>query len=386
MKKVKFGTIAKIFNGYAFKSTDYTDSGHQVIRITNVQKGYISNSNPKYIELENRLLERFTLKSGDILVSLTGNVGRAGIVSEANLPAVLNQRVGKVVIKSDEVYPDYIFQFLNSNMTENSLIRKSKGLAQKNIGSSDIEDLDVPLPSLDKQTRIVESINKANNLLEKRKESIKLLDKYMESLFIDMFGSPVINPMNWPTKRFEELGTLDRGKSKHRPRNAPELLGGDHPLIQTGDVAKADTYIENFNATYSDIGLRQSKKWPKGTLCITIAANIAKTGILKFDACFPDSVVGFTANTSKTNSEFIHYWMSFFQKILEESAPESAQKNINLRILRELPVITPPIELQNKFKEKADESEKLKKDMLKQRQQLDDQFHGLMQKAFASYR
>ena len=85
-------------------------------------------------------------------------------------------------------------------------------------------------------------------------------------------------------------------------------------------------------------------------MCITIAANIAKTGILSFDACFPDSIVGFNANEN-TNNIFIHFWFSFLQEILEAQAPASAQKNINLRILSELKVIVPPIELQNEFAE-----------------------------------
>jgi len=88
--------------------------------------------------------------------------------------------------------------------------------------------------------------------------------------------------------------------------------------------------------------------WPKGTLCITIAANIAQTSILTFDACFPDSVVGFISR-NMTNELFIHYWFSFFQKILDEQAPQVAQKNINLKILSELNVIVPPLSLQNRF-------------------------------------
>ncbi len=149
--------------------------------------------------------------------------------------------------------------------------------------------------------------------------------------------------------KFSEVGTLDRGKSKHRPRNAPELLGGIHPLIQTGDVANSGGYITEYFSTYSDIGLAQSKMWKKGTLCITIAANIAKTGILTFDACFPDSVVGFQPN-QHVEVEFIQHWLGFLQKQLEETAPEVAQKNINLAILRDLDVIIPDKALQMKFK------------------------------------
>lgn len=124
------------------------------------------------------------------------------------------------------------------------------------------------------------------------------------SQFIEMFGDPVINSKGWEKKKLNELGELSRGKSKHRPRNAPELLGGQYPLVQTGDIASVSIYLKVYTQTYSELGLKKSKMWDKGTLCITIAANIAKTSILTFDAYFPDSVVAFIPN-DKTNSMFI---------------------------------------------------------------------------------
>ncbi|MGI6501655.1 MAG: restriction endonuclease subunit S [Anaerostipes sp.] len=163
-----------------------------------------------------------------------------------------------------------------------------------------------------------------------------------------MFGDPVSNPKGLIEKTLPELGEFGRGVSKHRPRNEESLLGGPYPLIQTGDVANSSLYITEYHSTYSELGLQQSKMWDAGTLCITIAANIAKTAILRFNACFPDSVVGFNANKN-TNNVFVHYWFSFFQDILESQAPESAQKNINLKILSELKVISPDIQGQNQF-------------------------------------
>lgn len=145
-----------------------------------------------------------------------------------------------------------------------------------------------------------------------------------------MFGDPVSNSKHLPLKTLPQLGTFGRGVSKYRPRNAPELLNGPYPLIQTGDIANSELYIKNYNNTYSEVGLKQSKMWDKGTLCITIAANIAKTAILQFDACFPDSVVGFNGNNLIDNI-FVHYWFSFFQEILENQAPESAQKILILK-------------------------------------------------------
>ena len=163
-----------------------------------------------------------------------------------------------------------------------------------------------------------------------------------------MFGDPVLNEMGWEIATLNKVGTIGRGVSKYRPRNASELFGGIYPFIQTGDVANSGNYIVDYHSTYSEFGLKQSKLWDKGTLCITIAANIAKTSILAFDSCFPDSIVGFISG-ERTNNMFIHYWFSYFQNILESQAPESAQKNINLKILSELKVILPPLSLQNEF-------------------------------------
>ncbi|MDO4728958.1 MAG: restriction endonuclease subunit S, partial [Bacteroidota bacterium] len=203
-----------------------------------------------------------------------------------------------------------------------------------------------------------------------------------QALFIHHFGDPVQNPKNWQTKPLGELGSLNRGKSKHRPRNAPELLGGIYPLIQTGDVANCDGYITTYNQTYSEIGLKQSKMWDEGTLCITIAANIAKTGILKIKACFPDSIVGFIPN-EKCNVEFIQFWFSFFQKILEEQAPESAQKNINLEILKELKIILPPLPLQEAFAQQIAQIEEQKALALSQATHSEELFQALLQESFS---
>ena len=103
-----------------------------------------------------------------------------------------------------------------------------------------------------------------------------------------MFRDPVHNNREFSEAVLPELGEFGRGVSKHRPRNAPELLGGEYPLIQTGDIASADLYITKYENTYSEIGFKQSRMWDSGTLCITIAANIAKTAILTFSSCFPD--------------------------------------------------------------------------------------------------
>lgn len=141
--------------------------------------------------------------------------------------------------------------------------------------------------------------------------------------------------------------TLDfgRGKSKHRPRNDEKLYGGDIPFIQTGDIRSASHIITQYSQTYSELGLKQSKLWPKGTLCITIAANIAETSILGFDACFPDSVIGFVPDPRKTSSGYVEYLLQSTKTKLEAKGKEksSAQSNINLGTFEQLKLPFPSL-------------------------------------------
>ena len=142
-------------------------------------------------------------------------------------------------------------------------------------------------------------------------------------------------PSGWIWGKLSDLGELARGKSKHRPRNDKKLFGGKYPFIQTGEVRAANRIIKKYEQTYSEFGLEQSKLWQKGTLCITIAANIAETAFLGFDACFPDSIVGFSASKAVL-PEYIELFIKSARTKIESYAPATAQKNINFNTLENL--------------------------------------------------
>lgn len=164
------------------------------------------------------------------------------------------------------------------------------------------------------------------------------------------FLEPFPLPSGWEWATFPELGEFGRGKSKHRPRNDPQLFNPPiYPLVQTGEVARAHGIIQEFHSKYSEFGLAQSRLWPKGTLCITIAANIADAAILGFDACFPDSVVGFIPYAEK---ETVKYFLAFMETAKAEIsayAPATAQKNINLEILEAIKIPIPPLAEQSRI-------------------------------------
>lgn len=155
----------------------------------------------------------------------------------------------------------------------------------------------------------------------------------------------------WSEKTLSELGEFSRGKSKHRPRDAAHLYGGPYPFIQTGDVKAANHKITEHSQTYSEAGLAQSKLWPAGTLCITIAANIAETGILTFPACFPDSVIGFSADPKKSNVDFVEYLLQFFRQRVQKQAIGSVQDNINLGTFQDFKFLVPDLSEQDKIAE-----------------------------------
>lgn len=159
----------------------------------------------------------------------------------------------------------------------------------------------------------------------------------------DDFTPPYEVPESWRWLRLPELGGLDRGKSKHRPRNDPRLFGGMHPFVQTGEVRAADRFLRDYSQTYSEFGLAQSRLWPIGTVCITIAANIAETAILAIEACFPDSVVGFNSDEERTSPDYVEFFLRTARADLSRFAPATAQKNINLDILGRVRVPTAPL-------------------------------------------
>jgi type I restriction enzyme S subunit len=158
-------------------------------------------------------------------------------------------------------------------------------------------------------------------------------------------------PVNWELAKLRTLGELSRGKSKHRPRDAKHLYGGQYPFIQTGDVRASQGRINQYQQTYSEAGLAQSRLWPAGTMCITIAASVAETGILNFSACFPDSIIGFIADDKKCDAFYIEYILRYMKNVIQNQATASTQDNINLGTFERLELPLPSLHEQRAITE-----------------------------------
>ena len=314
----------------------------------------------------------------------------------------------KVLYIPDAIYAPYVLNFL---LLKKQLFRNRKtGAAIPHLNKELFFNLLIPIPPLAEQERIVAKIEELLPLVAEYDEAEKKLS-VLNSNFPEMLRKSILQqavqgklterdpsdepasellkriqaekgkliaegkikkekplppiteddcpfeiPDEWEWVRLTDVGEVSRGRSKHRPRNDAILYrNGKYPLVQTGDVARSGGLITSCSSFYNDVGLTQSRMWPEGTLCLTIAANIADVGILNFDACFPDSVVGFNAFSPITSNKYFLYMLMAYKAILDSLATRSAQKNINLDTIASLAYPLPPLAEQQRIVARVEE-------------------------------
>ena len=309
---------------------------------------------PFYVRSKN-ILKSDTFEFDEIAIVIPGEGGIGDIFHYVEGKYALHQRAYRIHIKSGIVNTRFLYHFMTSRFKQ-YILMKSVGATSISIRKPMLEDFQLPIPcpgspenSLTIQSEIVRILDKFTTLTAELTAELTARKKQY-SYYRDQLLNFEEGEVEWKTLPEMALD-FGRGKSKHRPRNDERLYGGDIPFIQTGDIRNASHIITHYNQTYSDFGLKQSKLWPKGTLCITIAANIAETSILDFDACFPDSIIGFVANPGKTSSAYVEYLLQSTKTKLEEKGKEksSAQSNINLSTFEQLKLPFPSLVEQNRI-------------------------------------
>ncbi|MCT7591739.1 restriction endonuclease subunit S [Aliarcobacter butzleri] len=313
------------------------------------------------------------IPSNSVLTTCIGNIGNVLI---NKFEATINQQIN-AIIPNENINFKYLAYAIKK--IKPILVDRANAPVVPIINKTDFGKFSIPIPLLQQQEKIVKVLDLTSNLIEKQKELLEKYDLFLKSKFIEMFGDPISNPMGWEVVKLGNYGTLARGKSAHRPRNAPFLYGGKYPFIQTGDITKKGSiYLRDFKQTYSEEGIKQSKLFSENTIAITIAANIGDAKVLSFDCYFPDSVVGFNVEIPL----FVVYLLSFYKYKLEQESTQTAQKNINLQVLNNLDVIKPEIELQNKFASIVEKIETIKEKENQKLKQFEDLHNSMMNKAF----
>ncbi len=173
----------------------------------------------------------------------------------------------------------------------------------------------------------------------------------LDPLFYNAVHGFSLVKTSYPVQKLSEVINMQRGRFGHRPRNDPKFYDGKYPFIQTGDVVKASLTNESitYTQTLNKLGLKTSRLFDENVLVITIAANIGDTAILDYPACFPDSLIGITPKTHALTLNYLNVYFKFLKPYLEDLAPQSAQKNINYQQLSPVPIVVPPLAIQQKI-------------------------------------
>ena len=239
---------------------------------------------------------------------------------------------------------------------DGTLRKNFNGTGIQHFTGEALAQFELPVPPLKEQQRIVNILDEAFEGIAAAKANAERNVANARALFESILHAVFTQGgAGWQMKNLDDIAlTFGRGKSKHHPRNEPKLYGGKYPFIQTGDVRNADHFITEYTQTYSEAGLAQSKLWPKGTICITIAANIAETAILGFDACFPDSIIGLVANPVEAEVGFVEYMLQSFKARIQTRGQGSAQANINLATFESEQFPFPPVDVQKQIVERLD--------------------------------
>lgn len=275
-----------------------------------------------------------------------------GRVAILGIDAAINQACSAIFVKNSIVSTEFLFYFLYYSYGK--IRNLGYGANQKNLNSALIKSIEVYLPPFPEQKTIAHTLRTIQKAKETRQRELELERERKIVLMQYLFTHGTRYeprkqteigeiPESWEVLPLGEIAKIERGKFTHRPRNDPEFYGGDIPFIQTGDVSASCGRIRTYSQTLNDKGLSVSRVFPKGTIVITIAANIGYTGILEFDSAFPDSLIGITPLAGIDN-EYLNYYLITQQSEMDRKAPQGTQKNINIQFLSPWNVIVPPIE------------------------------------------
>lgn len=299
-------------------------------------KGVIERRQVQGIEIASD--RRYEAKAGQFILSrIDARHGASGLIPEELDGAVVTNDFPLFDVDSDRLDPLFLKWMSKTASFVGLCKRASEGTTNRvRLSEERFNALELRLPPLDEQRRIVARIEelatKVGEAERLRRETANQLNSLQASASAKIFSQL----LKGHTQPLAECVRLERGKFSHRPRNDPQFFGGDHPWIQIAEIEAANKYINHWNATLNDDGLSISRKFPRGTVLISIAATIGAVGILGFDCCIPDSIVAVTPPPT-ISSEFVYHYLSFLRTHLEAVAPQSAQKNINLEILGSLP-------------------------------------------------
>ncbi len=345
-----------------FASGERDPNGVVQLRMNNVDtRGNITWDDYIRVPTTQEQLSKYCLSDGDVVFNNTNSVelvGKSALFKPLDEPVVYSNHFTRLRVRRDLLDPGFLTSWL-MRQWQAKLFEKicNRWIGQSAVKPQTLLDLEMPLPPIEEQRRIVgvleeklAAVEQARQAAEAQLEAARGLSAaYLRQVFDGREAQA------WPKLPLQDIAILERGKFTPRPRNDPKYFGGSIPWIQTGRVESSGKYITEFDTTLNEMGLGVSRMFPKGTLVITIAATIGAVGILDFDSCMPDSLVGITPIVERSEVEYLYYALLFVREHLKSIAPQAAQANLNLGILRRLEIPVPNINEQRRIATELEE-------------------------------
>ena len=356
MEKMKLGDACEILNGFAFKSENYVEAGIRIIRIANVQKGFVEDNTPAFYPIDSTGLEKFMLDEGDLLISLTGNVGRVAVLEKKFLPAALNQRVACLRLKTDKLSKGFLFHILNSDFFEQQCIQSSKGVAQKNMSTDWLKNYEIPLYPKAEQGKITEILDKVCNVISCRTQQLQKLDNLVKARFVEMFGDMYLNTMEWRELHLETMADIVSGITKGRKIAGKQLTKVPYMAVSNVKDGYIDwTTVKTIEATDQEIN---QYRLLSDDVLMTEGGDPDKLGrgaIIRtpLENCIHQNHI------FRVRLDDSHILPDYFAEYLKHQRAKryflgcakqtTGIASINMKQLKALPVLLPPLELQNEF-------------------------------------
>jgi len=383
--------LKDILNGCLFTDGDWIESKDQdpdgeirLIQLADIGDGYFIDKSSKFINKETaKRLKCTFLKKNDILIArMPDPLGRACI-----FPLEENEKyvtaVDVCIIRPSENCNNRYLQYcLNSTDIRNSIERQKTGTTRERITRKKLGELEIPLPPLTQQQKIVNILDAADILRQNNKALIAKYDELTQALFLDMFGDPVSNPKGWEKVKMENLMTIVRGGS---PRPIDNYLGGTYPWIKIGDATKGDDiYLNSTREHITKDGLKKTRLLPKGSLIFAnCGVSLGFARILTFEGCIHDGWLAFSNfDENKLNKIFLLKALNSITQYFRDTAPDGTQPNLNIAIMKNFELIMPPINMQKKFENILSILVEQKALAQKNLEKSEELFNSLLQKAF----
>lgn len=383
---VRLGDICDVRDG-THDSPTYVNEGYPLVTSKNIVNGKLDLSTVNYITFEDysKINERSNVDSGDIIMPMIGTIGNPYIVEEFTDFAIKN--VALIKFNNNLINNKYIYYFLNSGKFKEYINENNKGGTQKFLSLKDIRNMEITVPDLRSQLETVENLNKICELISLRKQQLSKLDELVKSRFVEMFGDPVNNPMEWSTKQLQELVTDDCTISYGIVQTGDDQEDGV-PVFRPVDIVNHIPLRSELKKTTEEISNKYKRTILKGReMLITVRANIADTYIVgaEFSGCnVGRGIVPIRTKEDEMVLEFLKHQID--SKHLNDNIKKLAKGitiiQLNMEDLREVTLIVPPIEKQKIFIEFAKQIDKSKLSIQQSLEKLETLKKSLMQQYF----